>query len=100
MILADPSVNANWTSKILRTFFTAGQIDLALVYMKSVAPSIDSEEDKKLQLDVLLKNRLVMDAYRFQKAHSCGDADFRLFAHFLDTCFSSKTRLVFNGCLV
>lgn len=72
-MLLDPNTNNDMLSwqhtRIIKTFLYHGQAKMALQYVRCVRPSLDTPDDVKLHLTVLLANGLTAEAFQFQREY-------------------------------
>ncbi|XP_041480738.1 protein ELYS-like isoform X1 [Lytechinus variegatus] len=72
-MLLDPNTNNDLLSwqhtRIIKTFLYHGQAKMALHYVRCVRPALDTPDDIKLHLTVLLANGLTAEAFQFQREY-------------------------------
>ncbi|XP_030843104.1 protein ELYS isoform X2 [Strongylocentrotus purpuratus] len=72
-MLLDPNTNNDLLSwqhtRIIKTFLYHGQAKMALQYVRCVRPALETPEDVKLHLTVLLANGLTAEAFQFQREY-------------------------------
>jgi len=87
-LLFDPSILIEWTPQILKLLTDYGQFSLALKFIRSKKPSLNSVQDIMIYINVLLQNKLFHEAYLFLKTYKNkakpGFED--LFNFFLNCC--------------
>nr|XP_054769221.1 protein ELYS-like [Lytechinus pictus] len=73
VMLLDPNTNNDLLSwqhtRIIKTFLYHGQAKMALHYVRCVRPALDTPDDIKLHLTVLLANGLTAEAFQFQREY-------------------------------
>ncbi|KAJ3298752.1 Protein ELYS [Borealophlyctis nickersoniae] len=85
-LLMHPSITQDFPNKVVKTLVMEGRHADALQFMQAVHPPIETMEDIRLHMDVLLRTDF-MDAFAFQRKH----IDQRdLFMHLLSACFLPK----------
>ncbi|XP_032239652.1 protein ELYS isoform X2 [Nematostella vectensis] len=72
-------------SYIMKTLLLQGELETVLYFMKTVQPTMHTEEDRRLHLTVRIANGLVADAFNFQREHR-DPADVELLLHFFHGC--------------
>lgn len=66
--LLDPSVEVDWSTKIMRTFYDFEGFEQALQFGKATTLSskLDTLEDQAVYMNILLKNKLLFEAHNFE----------------------------------
>ncbi|ORX82896.1 hypothetical protein K493DRAFT_320353 [Basidiobolus meristosporus CBS 931.73] len=87
--LADPSVEADWASKIVKSFYKNGYSSEALEFIQMTHPLLEEEEDVLLQMNILLKCDLAQ-AFAFQRSVEEADLQGDLLHLLFEFCFSEE----------
>ncbi|XP_070561837.1 protein ELYS-like [Ptychodera flava] len=94
-MLLDPLITfdlAPWQhSRIVRGFLYQGESNKALQYIRTKQPALDSLEDVKLHLSVLLSNGLTAEAFQFQRLYRDQENSEELLYHLFLGAQQTKT---------
>ncbi|KAJ3090792.1 hypothetical protein HK102_002655 [Quaeritorhiza haematococci] len=86
--LCDPSVEVDWSGKVVKTLCTNNRYKDALRFVHAASPPLQTAEDVNYRMKVLLSNGHLMDAFLFQRRHNCGGPKgLDLLKRLLNACF-------------
>ncbi|KAK9712463.1 hypothetical protein K7432_007137 [Basidiobolus ranarum] len=87
--LGDPSVEADWANKIVKSFYENGYCSEALEFIQMTHPQLEEDEDVQLQMNILLRCDLAQ-AFSFQRSVEEPDLQRDLLFLVFEFCFSEQ----------